>query len=126
MIDVLYLAAGAVAGSFARMRIGLWISSLQSDPTAFPWGTFLINVSGSLLLGFLMRYLLVVPSSRGMRIMLTTGFCGAYTTFSTFSYEALMLLREGQLGGAALYVVGSVVVSIIFCLIGYVLAGLAS
>jgi CrcB protein len=120
----LYLALGAVGGAFARYWIGLWAAGLQRDVPAFPWGTLLINITGSLLLGFLMRWLTGVPASRELRIMLTTGFCGAYTTFSTFSYEAVSLLIDGQTAVAFTYMGASLVAAPLACYLGYVLAGL--
>jgi CrcB protein len=123
MIDYLYLALGAIAGTIARYRLGIWITGLQSEVTGFPWGTLVINASGSLLLGALMRYFIATPASHPLRLMLTIGFCGAYTTFSTFSYETFALLAEGQTMVALGYVAASVVCSILFCGLGYVLAG---
>src|ERR1044072_4775792 len=97
MFDYLYLAIGAVAGTVARYRLGIWVTGQQSGSTVFPWGTLVINISGSLLLGGLMRYFVSTPdASRELRLMLAVGFCGAYTTFSTFSYESFALLAEGQ------------------------------
>jgi CrcB protein len=96
---------------------------MQQGKSLFPWGTLLINLTGSLLLGFLMRYMVAMPVSREVRLMLTTGFCGAYTTFSTFSYEAINLLMEGQSGAAFLYIGVSVALGIGLCYAGYLLGG---
>lgn len=79
----------------------------------YPLGTLLINITGSFLLALLMGYALANPAvSREARAMLTTGFRGGYTTFSTFSYEATMLLEEGDHRRAGLYVTLSVVASL--------------
>ena len=124
MIDYLYLAIGAIAGTIARYRLGLWITGLQSGVAGFPWGTLVINISGSLLLGVLMRYFVSAPDAgRELRLMLTVGFCGAYTTFSTFSYETFALLAEGETMLALGYVAASVVCWILFCGLGYMLGG---
>ena len=123
MIDYLYLAIGAVAGTIARYRIGVWITGMQSGIAGFPWGTLVINISGSLLLGVLMRYFTASPAGNPLQLMLTVGFCGAYTTFSTFSYETITLLMEGETTLALLYIAGSVISSILFCYIGYLLGG---
>jgi CrcB protein len=123
MIDYLYLAIGAIAGTIARYRLGIWITGMQSGVAGFPWGTLVINISGSLLLGVLMRYFIATPTSHPLRLMLTVGFCGAYTTFSTFSYETFALLAEGQTMLALGYVAASVLCSILFCGLGYVAGG---
>jgi CrcB protein len=89
----------------------------------FPTGTLVVNVTGSLLLGFLLRYALGSAAvSPETRVLLTTGFCGGYTTFSTFSYETIALLEEGQHQRAALYVLLSVVLSLAACLAGVIIA----
>jgi CrcB protein len=89
----------------------------------FPWGTLVINVSGSLLLGVLMRYALATPSvSAELRAFLTTGFCGGYTTFSTYSYETATLLEDGQYGRAGTYALASVVLALLATFAGFVLA----
>lgn len=100
-----YLAVGGVLGTFARYSLGGWIYSWAG--TFLPWGTFAINVFGSFLLGFLTRALQVTPVSPEMRTLLTVGFCGAFTTFSTFSYETALLMQEGAWTRAALYAFGS-------------------
>jgi CrcB protein len=61
----------------------------------FPWGTFVVNISGSLLLGFLTGLALYHAFGGAPRVWLGTGFCGAYTTFSTFTFESVRLLEEG-------------------------------
>ncbi len=103
---LLYLGLGGVAGTFARYALqGL----VQPSGGTFPWGTLVVNLVGALLLGFLMRYLLatglVGPEARAG---LTIGFCGAFTTMSSFSYETVALLSDGDYRRATLYLVGTV------------------
>lgn len=115
------IAAGAAVGGVSRYYLA---SSLQQRFGAgFPWGTLVVNVTGSLLLGFLIRYALATPAiSVEVRALLTTGFCGGYTTFSTFSFETAALLEEGQYERAGAYVLGSVVLSLLATICGFILA----
>ena len=115
------VAIGAALGGVARYYLA---SAIQHRVGAtFPWGTLVINVSGSLLLGVLMRYALATPSvSADLRALLTTGFCGGYTTFSTYSYETAALLEDGQYGRAGTYALASVVVALVATFAGFVLA----
>src|SRR5437870_3481649 len=117
-----YLAIGSIAGAFSRYQLGLWVTGMSSNPFGFPWATFIINVSGSFIMGFLMEYLSGIASSREMRAMLTIGFCGSYTTFSTFSHESVTLLREGQTTLALLYGGSSFLLAPLAYLGGYFLA----
>ena len=106
MLLFLAVAAGGFVGAPCRYLVDRTISRrIDSD---LPWGTFTINMTGSLLLGLLTglalgHHLPVLP-----RALLATGFCGAYTTFSTFTYESVRLLEDGQLLEAA----GTVAVSV--------------
>ena len=93
MRELLLVAVGGAAGAMGRYGVGLWARA-RFGPE-FPWGTFIVNVAGSLVLGFLMGLALSGRLDRNLRAMLATGFCGAFTTFSTFSFETLGLLREG-------------------------------
>jgi len=116
-----YVAIGGAVGSGARYALTLFVQS-RSDST-FPIATLLINISGSVLLGFLMRYGLEGTSvSPEVRLLLTTGFCGGYTTFSTFSYETARLLEDGEWSRGAAYIAASVVVSLIGTFVGFALA----
>ena len=97
-----YVALGSAMGGAARYLLGGWIQ--QRAGSAFPIQTLFINVSGSFLLGFLQRYGLETTTfSPEVRTMLTIGFCGGYTTFSTFSYETVRMLEDGDWHRAALY-----------------------
>lgn len=115
------VALGGAMGSVARLLLGGLVQ--QRAGSSFPLGTLVINITGSLLLGFLMEYALATPAiSRETRAMLTTGFCGGYTTFSTFSYETAKLIEDGDYRRAGLYIGLSVIVSIAGTLVGFSLA----
>ncbi len=99
---VWYVALGSAIGGVARYLLGGWIQ--QRTGSSFPVQTLFINVSGSFLLGFLQRYgLETTVLSPEVRTMLTIGFCGGYTTFSTFSYETVRMLEDADWYRAALY-----------------------
>jgi CrcB protein len=109
---VLAIAIGGAIGSVARYGLNVAIQSRLADP--FPLGIMVINVSGSLLLGFVMRLSLETTAmSPELRLFLTTGFCGGFTTFSTFSYDALTLFESGAARSALTYIIGSVGLSIL-------------
>lgn len=93
-------------GALARYGISGWIHGWSGS--GFPWGTLLVNLSGSLLLGFCIRLLDGLAVSPDVRGMITIGFFGAYTTFSTFAYESVGLLQAGEWERAGVYLFGSV------------------
>ncbi|MDQ3556664.1 MAG: fluoride efflux transporter CrcB [Gemmatimonadota bacterium] len=107
----LYVAVGGAAGAMARFAIGGWVSRWAGP--GFPWATFAINVGGSLLLGILLRVLPGPDAAPAARALLTVGFCGAFTTFSTFGYETATLLQSHSYGTAAGYAVASVALSVL-------------
>jgi CrcB protein len=116
-----YVAFGSAVGGVSRFLLSSLIQQRTSSP--FPLGTLLINISGSLLLGFALRYALGSSSvSPEVRALLTTGFCGGYTTFSTFSYETIALVEDGDYRRAALYVGLSVAVALAATVAGMALA----
>ena len=99
----------------------------QRASSTFPIGTLIVNITGSLVLGFVLRYALGSPSvSAEIRALLTTGFCGGYTTFSTFSYDAMTLIEDGDYRRAAIYIGASVLVSLIATFLGIAAAGQCS
>ena len=117
-----YVALGSAVGGVARVLLGTAVQARAAG--AFPVGTLVVNITGSLLLGFLMRYLLTSPGvSAEMRALMTTGFCGGYTTFSAFSYETLTLIEAGDYRRAALYTTLSVVLAIAATFLGVFAAG---
>ena len=116
-----YVAVGSAVGGVARYLLGAFIQ--QRAGPSFPTGTLVVNVSGSFLLGLLLRYALGSEAiSAELRAMLTIGFCGGYTTFSTFSFETAVLLEEGQHARAGLYILASVVLSLVGVWLGFAAA----
>ncbi len=106
-----WVALGSAFGGVLRLALGTFIQ--QRTGATFPVGTLVINVTGSLVLGFLLRYSLSTPAvSPEPRAFLTTGVCGGYTTFSTFSYETAALIEDGDYHRAAWYVGLSVALSL--------------
>ena len=111
-----YIFLGGGIGSVCRYLLTLWVN--RQLTTAFPAGTFVVNITGCLLIGVL--YGIAIRYSwfnAEWRLFLITGICGGYTTFSAFSYEAVGLLREGNYGYFLLYVTLSVVLGLLatFC-----------
>jgi len=108
---ILAVAAGGALGSVTRYLVG--IGSTRLFGTAFPWGTLLINIAGSFLIGaFVELFALRWDLPQEARVFLTVGICGGFTTFSTFSLDAYVLMERGDWWLAAAYMVGSVVLSI--------------
>ena len=116
----LYIAVGGALGAIARFALGGWIYGWSG--AAFPWGTLVVNVSGSLLLGFLYVMLEGSAAAPPWRAFLGIGFCGGFTTFSTFSYEAARLLQGGQAGRAGVYMLTSALASVAAAIAGFRLA----
>lgn len=109
---VWYVAVGSGIGGVARLLLGSVIQ--QKAGTSFPLGTLLINITGSFILGFLIRYALGTPGiTPEIRAFLTTGLCGGYTTFSTFSFETATLIEDGRYERASLYILLSVGVALL-------------
>ncbi|HUO51862.1 MAG TPA: fluoride efflux transporter CrcB [Gemmatimonadaceae bacterium] len=113
------IAVGGALGTLARWWIGGWAQRWSAE---FPVGTLAINVGGSFLLGFLVRYLTQTPATPEIRAALTIGFCGGFTTFSTFAYEAARLLEDGSGGRAMMYALLSVLLSLGAVFAGFALA----
>ncbi|HVA57155.1 MAG: fluoride efflux transporter CrcB [Gemmatimonadaceae bacterium] len=121
LINVGYVAVGAAIGGALRYIATVFIQG-RAGP-AFPVATLIINVTGSLLLGFLVAYLAETSAVRPeLGLLLTSGVCGGYTTFSTFSYETFALLRDGEYNRAAAYVLLSVGASLVAMFAGFAAA----
>ena len=101
-------------GIGAALRHGVNVSMARLVGTAFPYATLLENVSGSLAMGLLAGWFAfrTGETAQSWRLFLTTGILGGYTTFSTFSLDAALLYERGEIGAAAFYVLGSVILSI--------------
>lgn len=116
-----YVALGGRAGTLARYLLQGWIQDRTGS--TFPWGTLVINIAGSLALGFIIRFstgsTTLSPETRGA---LTIGFCGAFTTMSTFGYETVALLGDGQYLRAGLYLSGTILGSLVAVFVGTALA----
>jgi CrcB protein len=115
-VAILSVFIGAGAGGVSRFLLGSWIQAVTGG--GFPWGTLLINVTGSFALTFTHYFLGGTAASADWRMLLGVGFCGGYTTFSAFSYESLQLMESGAWGRAGAYVLASVILSIAGALAG--------
>lgn len=122
------VAFGSALGGLARW--GVTVGSARLFGTGFPWGTFIINLLGSLFLGWFMTVLSErLPAGGGgwfrpddLRLMVAVGFTGAFTTFSTFEYESHGLLRDGNGLAGMTYMVGSVLLGLLAVRLGIRLA----
>jgi len=110
-VTVLVVGLGGAFGAVARYLVGGWVQALTGP--AFPWGTFVVNLTGSFALGFALAWLPHGAPAPETRALVAIGFLGSFTTFSTFSFEALAMLREGAVGPAAAYTLGSLVLGVL-------------
>lgn len=102
------VAIGGALGSLARFGISRWLSSASEG---FPYGTFLANILSCIIIGWAYMYFSKhTDLSPAIRLGIMTGFCGGFSTFSTFSLETFQLMQQGHLGAVVLYVGGSVAV----------------
>jgi fluoride exporter len=109
LLKYVVVGLGGCLGSILRFWLGSYIGGRLG--TRFPYGTFVINVTGSFLIGMVLTILAEKTQwSPNWRYLIPIGFIGGYTTFSTFEYETLRLVEDGQMVTAMLNVVGSVVV----------------
>ncbi len=113
---------GAALGAPSRWLLDQAIQSRHSG--SFPWGTWTVNVLGSLALGLLLGLAQAGHASTSLVALLGTGFCGGFTTFSTFSFETLRLVEEGSIGSAVVNVLASVAVAMLAASGGWYLATL--
>jgi CrcB protein len=112
-VGIVLIGIGGAVGSLARFQLGKFIA--QRSKTTLPVGTFIINISGAVLLGVVSS--LNIDSS--LSLLLAEGFLGAYTTFSTFMYEGFNLFQENEKLNAFAYIIGSVFIGLIGYVIGY-------
>ena len=114
------IAVAGALGAPARYLVDALVQRRSRGP--FPWGTFVVNASGSFLLGLVTGAALYHGFGGAPKLWLATGFCGAYTTFSTFTFETVRLLEEGDTGPALANLVASLVVGAACAAAGLALA----
>jgi CrcB protein len=117
LLHYLIVGLGGALGAMARHGVGSLVLRTAGD--GFPWGTLLINVLGSFLIGVFVGILALVGQwSQEIRLFAVVGVLGGFTTFSAFSLESVLLFEKGQIGAALLYVTGSVLGSVLATLLG--------
>ena len=116
-MNFLLVFVGGGIGSVLRYAIGLCISA-----SGFPWATLVVNVGGSLAIGFFGGWSERFGWSEIVRLALTVGLCGGFTTFSTFSKESLALAQSGRWCAFSAYAFGSIVIGLIAVALGYLIA----
>lgn len=115
--NILLVALGGALGSVIRYLLSGW------NTPSFPLGTFFVNILGSLLIGCLVGWVNKGVLSPEMKLLLVTGFCGGFTTFSTFANESFGMMKMGDALLAALYVSASIFLGILAVWIGIALSG---
>lgn len=120
-LNLLIIALGGALGAVSRFLLGNGLS--RALGSALPYGTFVINIVGCFAMGLLMTIIVdreMIPAA--WRLFLCVGFLGGFTTFSSFGYEALMLLTEGRMLAALAYAGGSVVLGLVAAAAGVLCA----
>ncbi len=117
----LLIAAGAVLGANARYLVSLWAADRFG--AAFPYGTLIVNVTGCLVLGFLISLSTGrIGLAPDVRLLLAVGFLGSYTTFSSFAVESLTLAQDGSLGRSLINLFANNLIGLTAAWVGMVLA----
>ncbi len=116
-MTALQIALGGALGALSRWFVGGWVQ--EAAGSGFPMGTLVVNATGSFLLAFVVGLLEGLAAPPAWRSFLAVGFCGAYTTFSTFTYESVRLMQGGEWGRASAYLFGSVVVGLAATVMGF-------
>ena len=115
--NIIAVGAGSFIGGIARYLVSLAMKGISKE---FPWATVLVNLIGCLIIGLLWGFLSRNASeSTSWGLFLTVGLCGGFTTFSTFSKEALTMLQTGQIWGFASYIAISILAGIALVALGY-------
>jgi CrcB protein len=117
MKNIILVFLGAGFGGVLRYAIG---NIIKWNSTSFPWATFVVNIIGSFLIGIILAYSLKNEIfSTNYKLLLTTGICGGFTTFSALSAESLQLIKQGNWMLALAYIICSIVLGIAACGIGF-------
>ena len=112
-MDYVWVGIGGLVG--ANARYGLDRLAADRFGTAFPYGTLIANLTGSLAIGVLLTLLVARVADPAWRLLLITGFLGGYTTFSAYTFQTVALVEDGRLGRAAVYVLGSNLIGLAAC-----------
>jgi CrcB protein len=120
LLHIALVAGGGAAGSVLRYIASTWV--LARAGGGWPLGTLLVNVLGSLLIGLLAAWYVRHPGQPSGYLLLATGFCGGFTTFSALSLESWQLLRQQQFQALGLYLAASLILGIGACVLGYQLS----
>jgi fluoride exporter len=118
----LAISLGAIAGALSRYYITQWF--IHQFGSHFPYGTFFINLTGCLGMGFFITVAIEKSLPPDLRLLVATGFLGAYTTFSTYGLDTVALLNSGRVHLAGLYWGGSAVLGVLCVQLGVMLANL--
>ena len=122
MKQALLVFVGGGFGSVARYYIGKWLNTLENT---IPYGTLLSNILGSMLIGFVLGYLAKNSNlTESYTLLLVTGFCGGFTTFSAFSYESHLFLKNGDYFSFLSYALGSLIIGVVAVFVGLYLSKL--
>lgn len=117
---LLLIGLGGGLGSILRYLINVWMQ--KNITNGFLYATFTVNLIGSLLIGLLMGYILKTNGASDLKFLMVIGFCGGFTTFSSFAYENYTLLQSGNISSSILYTIASVVLCVLAVWLGIVLA----
>lgn len=117
LYTILFIGIGSFMGGVCRYLLSVSMQNRLS--TVLPYGTLVVNILGCLLIGIVFAFFEKQPSNQEWKLFLATGFLGGFTTFSAFSNETIILLRNGQLGLAAMYVGASVFLGLVATCLGY-------
>ena len=124
MKQLLLVGFGGFFGSIARYLVSKL--NITWSFHNIPMGTFTVNIIGSLVIGILMGFFVKnnVQTTTNLKLLLVAGFCGGFTTFSSFTYENVTLLQQGHLFTALAYIAGSILLGILFVYFGYLISGI--
>jgi fluoride exporter len=112
VLDILMIALGAIPGALTRFHLTEWCK--KTIGRGFPYGTFLINITGCLVTGIFVAVTTQVSGfSVPLKLLVATGFLGSYTTFSTYEFDTFTLGQQGKWGAMVVYGVGSVVLGVL-------------